>query len=107
MPFGVEDEQREVRIKQMARKLSIENQFPDQWDENQVKALIKHYETQSEDEAVAEDEKYLDIAQKLSTPDSMWAIVRNGKIELINHADLPEGAKLLVTLLPDPMLAAF
>jgi hypothetical protein len=30
------------------------------------------------------------------------AIVREGKIELLEDADLPEGAKVLVTLLPDP-----
>ena len=29
------------------------------------------------------------------------AIVREGKIELLEDADLPEGAKVLVTLLPD------
>jgi hypothetical protein len=30
-----------------------------------------------------------------------WAIVREGKIELLEHVDLPEGRKVLVTLLPD------
>ncbi|MBZ5565181.1 MAG: antitoxin family protein [Acidobacteriia bacterium] len=29
------------------------------------------------------------------------ATVRNGKIELLEHVDLPEGAKILVLLLPD------
>ena len=29
------------------------------------------------------------------------ATVRNGKIELLEHFDLPEGAKILVLLLPD------
>ncbi len=29
------------------------------------------------------------------------AIVRNGKIELLEHADLPEGARVLVTVLPE------
>lgn len=29
------------------------------------------------------------------------AIVREGKIELLEDADLPEGAKVLLTLLPD------
>ena len=29
------------------------------------------------------------------------AIVREGKIELLEDADLPEGAKVLVTLVPD------
>ena len=30
-----------------------------------------------------------------------WAIVREGKIELLEQVDLPEGRKVLVTLLPD------
>lgn len=30
--------------------------LPKGWDENKIKHVIKHYETQSEDEAVLEDE---------------------------------------------------
>jgi hypothetical protein len=30
-----------------------------------------------------------------------WAIVRNGQIELLEKTDLQEGARLLVTFLPD------
>jgi hypothetical protein len=32
---------------------------------------------------------------------TLWAIIHEGKIELLEHADLPEGAKVLVTLLHD------
>jgi hypothetical protein len=32
---------------------------------------------------------------------TVWAIVREGKIELLEHVDLPEGSKVLVTFLPD------
>jgi hypothetical protein len=32
---------------------------------------------------------------------TVWATVRQGKIELLESADLTEGAKVLVTLLPD------
>jgi hypothetical protein len=32
---------------------------------------------------------------------SLWATVRQGKIELLESAELPDGAKVLVTLLPD------
>ena len=32
---------------------------------------------------------------------TVWAIVREGKIELLEHVDLPEGRKVLVTFLPD------
>lgn len=31
---------------------------------------------------------------------TLWATVRQGKIELIESAELPEGAKILVTVLP-------
>ncbi len=32
---------------------------------------------------------------------TIWATVRDGKIELLELADLPEGTRVLVTLLPD------
>jgi len=32
------------------------NRFPEGWDEKRVEGLISHYEAQTEDEAVAEDE---------------------------------------------------
>lgn len=32
---------------------------------------------------------------------TLWAIIREGKIELLEHVDLPEGKKVLVTLLAD------
>lgn len=35
------------------------NKFPAGWDAEKVKSVIDHYEMQSEDEEVAEDEKYL------------------------------------------------
>ena len=33
-----------------------ENQFPQDWDEDRVKQVLSHYEEQSENEAIAEDE---------------------------------------------------
>jgi hypothetical protein len=33
-----------------------QNKFPAGWDEERVQKVLAHYETQSEDEAVAEDE---------------------------------------------------
>ena len=33
-----------------------QSKFPNGWDEARVKRVIEHYENQSEDEAVAEDE---------------------------------------------------
>jgi hypothetical protein len=32
---------------------------------------------------------------------TVWATVRQGKIELLESADLPEGVRVLVTVLPD------
>lgn len=32
---------------------------------------------------------------------TIWATVRQGKIELLESAELPEGSRVLVTLLPD------
>ena len=32
------------------------NRFPDGWDEERVREVIEYYESQTEDEAVAEDE---------------------------------------------------
>jgi hypothetical protein len=32
---------------------------------------------------------------------TLWATVRQGKIELLEASELPEGARVLVTLLPD------
>lgn len=32
---------------------------------------------------------------------TLWATVRQGKVELIEPAEIPEGSRLLVTVLPD------
>ncbi|MGC8494967.1 MAG: hypothetical protein ACP5SH_24875 [Syntrophobacteraceae bacterium] len=32
---------------------------------------------------------------------TLWAIVKDGKIELLDRADIPDGTRVLVTLLPD------
>jgi hypothetical protein len=37
----------------------------------------------------------------------VWAVVRNGKIELTENISLAEGAKVLVTLLPEEDEADF
>ena len=38
----------------------IEKKFPPGWDEARVARVLEHYETQSEEEAVAEDEATLE-----------------------------------------------
>ena len=32
---------------------------------------------------------------------TVWAVIRDGKIELLEQIDFPEGARVLITLLPD------
>jgi hypothetical protein len=40
--------------------------FPEGWDEQRVRRVLEHYESQSEDEAIAEDEAaYEDRTQSL------------------------------------------
>ena len=34
----------------------VHNRFPEGWDEQRVRRVLEHYEHQTEDEAVAEDE---------------------------------------------------
>jgi hypothetical protein len=42
------------------------NKFPPGWDEQRVREVIDHYETQTEEEAVAEDEAaYEDTSQTI------------------------------------------
>ncbi len=60
-----------------------ETKFPPGWDEKRVKKVLAHYESQSEDEAVAEDEAaYEDPQQTLmEIPNELVAAVR----ELLAH----------------------
>ncbi len=44
------------RPKKTARRTSTRQQFPPGWDEERVRRVLRHYENQPEDEAVAEDE---------------------------------------------------
>ena len=34
-------------------------------------------------------------------PKTLWATIRQGKIELLGSVEVPEGTKVLVTFLPD------
>ena len=36
--------------------MMVQNRFPKGWDEQRVRQVLEHYEHQTEDEAVAEDE---------------------------------------------------
>ncbi len=47
-----------------ARKMRNANRFPDRWDEDRVRRLLDHYESQTEDETAAEDEAVLEDPDK-------------------------------------------
>ena len=40
------------------------NKFPDNWDENRTKRILAHYEAQTEDEAVLEDEAMFEQSEQ-------------------------------------------
>ena len=59
-------------------KMTRQSKFPTGWDEKRVKRVLEHYETQSEDEAVAEDEAaYEDTNQTfMEIPNELVPVVR-------------------------------
>ena len=78
------------------------NQFPTDWDHERVERVLTHYEAQTEEEAVAEDEALLlETTTDQPVVTTLWAVVRGGRIELLANVRLPEGATLLVTVLPE------
>ncbi|NLD38574.1 MAG: hypothetical protein GX654_17070 [Desulfatiglans sp.] len=54
------------------------NRFPKGWDEERVKCVLDHYESQTEEEAVAEDEAaWEDISQTfVEVPNELIPAVR-------------------------------
>lgn len=57
-------------------KKKVKNQFPPGWDEARVREVIEHYESQTEDEAVAEDEAALADSTMMAVPPSLVPEVR-------------------------------
>ena len=58
--------------------MSKQSKFPPGWDEERVKRVLKHYESQSEEETVAEDEAALDssVATIMNVPKDLVPEVR-------------------------------
>lgn len=56
------------------------NQFPQGWDEKRVRQVIEHYENQSEDEAVEEDETVSSEQTLMQVPTELVPTI----LELIN-----------------------
>jgi hypothetical protein len=56
----------------------MQSKFPNGWNEERVKTVLDHYEMQSEDEAVAEDEAAFDIPDQtfMEIPIQLVPIVR-------------------------------
>ena len=53
------------------------NKFPEGWDEARVKRVLQHYETQTDEEAVAEDEAAVAPSDTvMSVPHELVAQVR-------------------------------
>ena len=58
--------------------MSKPTKFPDGWDESRVRRVLEHYERQSEDEAVAEDEAASEQRDKtlMEVPNELVPAVR-------------------------------
>ena len=54
------------------------NRFPKGWDEDRVRRVLAHYESQSEDEALAEDEAvWEDRSQTfIGVPNKLLPVIR-------------------------------
>ena len=54
------------------------NKFPSGWDKQKVKSVIAHYEAQTEDEAVKEDQAFFENASEsiIEVPKELVPIVR-------------------------------
>lgn len=55
----------------------VENRFPPGWDGARVREVLDHYENQSEDEAVAEDEAAFAAATMMAVPPPLVPEVRD------------------------------
>ena len=55
-----------------------QNKFPAGWDEERVQKVLAHYETQSEDEALAEDEAAFETPGQtlMEVPNDLVPVVR-------------------------------
>lgn len=54
------------------------NRFPEGWDEARVQRVLDHYEEQSDEEALAEDEERLDSSRHtvMEVPSDLVAAIR-------------------------------
>lgn len=54
------------------------NQFPKGWDEKRVQRVLAHYEAQTEQEQVAEDEKAFNVKERtmIEVPTEVMPLIR-------------------------------
>lgn len=54
-----------------------QSQFPPEWDEERVRSVLAHYEKQTEEEAVAEDEAALEARMQtvMEIPNELVPVV--------------------------------
>jgi len=53
-----------------------QNKFPPGWDEQRVRRVLEHYESQSDEEAVAEDEAGVSTSTVMNVPEELVPAVR-------------------------------
>jgi hypothetical protein len=53
-----------------------QSKFPSGWDEERVRRVLEHYESQSDEEAVAEDEAALSASTVMDVPADLVPAVR-------------------------------
>ena len=53
-----------------------QSKFPSGWDEERVRRVLEHYESQSDEEAVAEDEAALSAPTMMDVPVELVPTVR-------------------------------
>jgi len=58
--------------------MTKQTKFPEGWDESRVKRVLAHYESQSEEEAVAEDEAAYEQKDQtlMEVPNELVPVVR-------------------------------
>ncbi len=52
------------------------NYFPPGWDEERVRRVLAHYEAQTDEEAVAEDERAFKGRTMLEVPSELMPVIR-------------------------------
>ena len=52
------------------------NRFPKEWNEQRVRRVLRHYESQSDEQATREDEKVLKGQTTIQVPRELMPVIR-------------------------------